>query len=977
MNRTFLVSLGVAAAAAAIGAQSPPRITADMLKGMPLRTTGPDITTGRISDIDIDPRNPNVWYVAASSGGLFKTENRGNTFTPIFDEGGSFSLGAVKVDPRDSNVVWLATGENNNQRSVAFGDGIYKSTDAGKTWKRMGLENSEHIQNILIDPRNSNHVYVTAIGPLWRAGGDRGLFKTTDGGATWKNILPGTENSGATDIVMDPRKPDTIYVAMLQRRRAVGQLIGGGPDSGIYKSTDAGAKFTKLTKGLPTVEMGRVGLGIHPKNPNTLYALVTAQRGQGGFFRSDDAGASWTRIGRNAPGGGRGFGGGEGAAAPPAATPCAPIGAGTTATAPAAPPAGEGQEGAPQGRGGRGGAGDDCFRGGDPGYYNEIFVDPENGETIYSTWTNLSRSTDGGKTWRTLALPGVHVDHHEVVWNPIDHRNIILGNDGGVYETYDDGKSWRQFTNLPLSQFYRISTDNARPFYNICGGAQDNGTVCGPSRTMNRAGVRTSDWYNVGGGDGFQARVDPEDPTTVYAQSQNGSLQRLDLKTGQSVSIVPTSANTAGAAAPPAAAGGGAGRGGGRGGQRLGRWNWDAPTIISPHSARRLYFAAERVFRSDNRGDTWTQVSGDLTRNLDRTKIPIMGKVWPADSVAYMEATTTLSTLTALDESPLLEGLLYTGSDDGLIQVSEDGGATWRKVEASALSAAGVPEFTYVTDVQASPRDAGTVFATLNDWNRGNFKPYVVKSTDRGRTWTSISGDLPERSGAWSVVQDHVNGNVMFAGMEFGLFATVDGGQHWVRMSGVPTAMVRDVAIQKREGDVIAGTFGRGVFILDDYTALREMSPQALGERARLYPLRDAYQFNELGQYEASWGNTTYPNPPYGAVLTYSIGQASDAKMAIEIADDQGQRVRRIELSGDAVTPGVHRTAWDLRRDPPAGAAGGRGGQGGGGGFGGRGGNAGAAVAQARYTATIGTLNGDTFTAVGKPVSFLVVSLPR
>src|SRR3954465_15235585 len=334
MNRTLALSLAIAAACAAIGAQAPSGITPATVKGLALRSIGPDITTGRIADVDIAPRNPNVWYVASASGGLFKTENRGNTFAPVFDEGGSYSLGAVKVDPKDSNVVWLGTGENNNQRSVAFGDGVYKSTDAGKTWKRMGLENSEHIQNVAIDPRNSSHVYVTAIGPLWRAGGDRGLFKTTDGGATWKNILPGTENSGATDIVMDPKKPDTIYVAMLQRRRQVGQLIGGGPDSGLFKSTDGGAKFTRLTKGLPTVEMGRIGLGINPKNPNTVYALVTAQRNQGGFFRSDDAGASWTRIGRmvnegRGGGGGGGFAGAQNAT-PPAA--CGPLGASTTPT---------------------------------------------------------------------------------------------------------------------------------------------------------------------------------------------------------------------------------------------------------------------------------------------------------------------------------------------------------------------------------------------------------------------------------------------------------------------------------------------------------------------------------------------------------------------------------------------------------------------------------------------------------------------
>ena len=948
-----------------LGAQTPSGLSGDALKGLAFRSIGPDITTGRISDIDIDPKNPNVWYVASASGGLFKTENRGNTFTPIFDEGGSFSLGAVKVDPKDSNVVWLATGENNNQRSVAFGDGVYKSLDAGKTWKRMGLEHSEHIQNIVIDPRNSNVVYVTAIGPLWTSGGDRGLYKTTNGGATWKAVLTVSPDTGATDMVMDPKKPDTIYVAMLQRRRQVGQLIGGGPESGIYKSTDGGAKFTRLSKGLPSVEMGRVGLGINPRNPSTVYALVTAQRGQGGFFRTDDAGASWTRIGRSVSDGRGGFGG----ANPNAPAPAPPAACGPLGSAPAAPA--EPEVPAP----GRGrGASDDCFRGGDPGYYNEIFVDPENPETIYSTWTNVSRSEDGGRTWKTVPLASVHVDHHEVVWDPSDHRHMLIGNDGGVYETYDGMKTWRQFTNLPLSQFYRISTDNARPFYNVCGGAQDNGSVCGPSRTVHRTGIRTSDWYSVGGGDGFQARVDPDDPNTVYAQSQEGALQRLDLRTGVSVSIRPRPANTTALAPEDAPAPAGGAQGGRGGAQNVGRWHWDSPTIISPHSTRRLFFAGERVYRSDNRGDSWTAISGDLTRNLDRTKIEIMGKVWPADSVAYMEATTRLSTITALDESPLLEGLLYAGTDDGLIQVSEDGGKAWRKVDSAALHAGGAPEFTYVTDVHSSSRDANTVFATLNDWNRGNFKPYVLKSTDRGGTWSSITGDLPQRSGAWSIAQDSVNGNLMFAGMEFGLYATVDGGAHWVRMSGIPTQQVRDITIHKREGDLIAGTFGRGVFILDDYTALRDLTTQALAEKARLYPMRDAYQFNELGQFEASWGNTTYQNPPYGALLTYSLGQAAaaDAKLFVQIADEQGKRVRRIELTGDAAMPGLHRIAWDLRGDPPAGApAAGRGG------FGGRVGNAAPPVAQARYTATIGTAAGDAFTPISKPQSFVVVPLPR
>jgi photosystem II stability/assembly factor-like uncharacterized protein len=965
MKPSFILGCVVALAVATLAAQqgSAGAVSADTLKGLSFRSIGPFITTGRVSDVDIDPKNPNVWYVASASGGLFKTENRGNTFTPVFDEGGSFSLGCVVVDPKDSNVVWLGTGENNNQRSVAFGDGVYKSTDAGKTWTRMGLENSEHIQNIAIDPRNSNTVYVTAIGPLWRSGGDRGLFKTTDGGKTWKNVLHVSDDSGATDIVMDPRKPDTIYVAILQRRRQVGQLIGGGPESGLYKSTDGGQKFTKLTKGLPTVEMGRIGLGINPKSPNTVYALVTAQKGQGGFFRSDDAGASWMRIGREIPEPGRG-GPGRGAAATPPQprAACGPVSGATT-----------------EGR-------DDCYRGGDPGYYNEIFVDPQNPETIYSPQTFLYRSNDGGKMWLPVAMPGVHVDFHEVLWDPSDHRHMLVGNDGGLYETYDDMKTWRHFTNLPLSQFYRISTDNSEPFYKVCGGAQDNGSVCGPSRTLNRAGIRTSDWYNVGGGDGFQGRVDPEDPNIVYAQSQEGNLTRLDLRTGQSVNVRPRSNNVSGMKeediqaeietarrgrgeeGPPAAQPAGRGGQGGRGNapQVMGRWHWDSPFIISPHAARRLYFGGDRVYRSDDRGDTWTAISPDLTRNLDPTKIPIMGKVWPADSVAFNQATTRLSVITALDESPLLEGLIYVGTDDGLIQVTSDGGKSWQKVEQFQ----GVPEHTYVTDVRASPRDVNEVFATFNDWNRGNFKPYVMKSADRGRTWTSITGDLPERSGAWTVLPDPVNGNLLFAGMEFGLCVTLDGGNHWVQMKGgLPTTQVRDINFQRRDDDLIAGSFGRGVFILDDYTPLRDVTAQSLGEEAHLFPLRDAYQFNELNQVEASWGDMAAPNPPNGALFTYSLGPSAGKGYVINITDSTGKQVRRISVEDGA---GVHRIAWDLRGEPPAGATQG----GGGGGFFGRG-NLAPPVAQARYTAQIGKVNGDQFSPIGAAVSFLVLPLPR
>ena len=936
MRRMWTWTGAIGLATVSVLAQDAGRLDAELFKGLAFRSIGPSLTTGRIADVSVDPKNPSVWYVAAASGNLWKTVNRGNTWTPIFDGYGSYSLGVVVVDPRDSNVVWLGTGENKNQRSVGFGDGVYKSTDAGKTWTRVGLENSEHIGKIVIDPRNSNTLYVAAIGPLWAPGGDRGVYKTTDGGKTWKAVLTISENTGVQDIAQDPKRPDTLYASAYQRRRAVGQLIGGGPESGIYKTTDGGAKWTRLTKGMPEGDLGKIGLDIDPRDTNRIYALMAGQGDRGGFFRSDDAGASWRKMG--------------------------------------------------------------TYQGGDPGYYHEIFVDPRTPDTIWSPQTQMMVSRDGGKTFEQAGFErtGMHVDHHEIVFDPADPKHLIVGNDGGLYESWDDGATWRHFTNLPLSQFYRVAADNARPFYNVCGGTQDNGSHCGPSRTMNSAGIRTSDWFVIGGGDGFQSRMDPEDPNIFYASSQEGNLTRLDLRVGRGQSIrprlpaVPTSPDEAAAAGrggPPAVgealAGGQAGRGrqggpGGRGGA-VGRWHWDAPYIVSPHAPRRLYFGGERLWRSDDRGDHWTPVSGDLTRNLDPRKVPIMGKVWPEDAVQFNRATTRLSTITALDESPLLEGLIYVGTDDGLVQITEDGGKNWRKVEKFPT----VAEYAYVTDVLASPREVNTVFATFNDWQRGNFKPYILKSADRGRTWSSISGDLPERSGAWSIVQDHVEGELLFAGLEFGVYFTIDGGRRWTQLKGgIPTSMARDLHIQRRETDLVVGTFGRGAYILDDYSPLRAITSQRLSSPAALLPLRDAYQYNQLNQQRAAWGNETTPNPPYGAQFTYYVGEppAGDAKLAITIADDNGRQVRRIEVPK---AQGIQRAAWNLNSDPPPqsqqeeqGRAG-QAGRGAGRGFGRGGPPQGPPVAPGRYRATLGTLSGDTFTALDDPQTFMVVPLSR
>jgi photosystem II stability/assembly factor-like uncharacterized protein len=1016
--KTFAAAVGFATVVATVtigarqAAPASDRLTADVVKGLEFRSIGPAISTGRVQDIAIDPRNPNTWYIATAFGGLWKTTNRGVTFTPIFDDGGSFTLCCVVIDPRNSNVIWLGTGENASQRSAHFGDGVYKSTDAGKTWQRVGLASSEHIGQIIIDPHNSNVVYVASQGPLWSAGGERGLYKTTDGGAKWDRVLFVSDDTGISDVVFDPKNPDILYASAYQRRRAVGQMIGGGPEGGIFKSTDAGRNWTKLKNGLPKDDVGRVALGVDPKNPKRVYALISAKqpRGRGGnpaggaggfapenapaappstgpvvdeagFYRSDDSGATWTRIGKVAiqPAGRGGRGSAPAAAgARGAAVPPEPQRAGSGAAGPAA-------------------ASSDWFRGGGAAYYCEIFVDPYQPDTIWSVNTNLNVSRDGGKTWETPDFEGktgMHVDHHVVRFDPTDANHMLIGNDGGVYETYDRGETFRFFASLPVTQYYRVSVDNAKPFYHVCGGAQDNWSHCGPVASTNSWGVRTSDWYIVGGGDGFQTRSDPEDPNIVYAQSQDGNITRRDLRTGASKSVRPRNvpASTQGdegsapaaqqaAAQEPQRGGGGRGGRGGRGGGAAGgadRPNWDTPYIVSPHNPRRLYWASQYVYRSDDRGDNWTRISPDLTRNLKWEELPIMGKVWPMDSVAYHESTTALSNVVSLDESPVLEGLIYAGTDDGLLQVTEDGGKNWRRVEDFP----GVPQWTYVSDVFASPRDASTVFVAFNNWQRGDYKPYLLKSTDRGRTFTNITGNLPDRHDVWAVIQDHVDGNLLFAGTEFGVYFSIDGGQRWTQLKGgMPVAQARDMTVQKRENDLVVATFGRGFYVLDDYSPLRDLTPESLNDDAHLYPLRDAYIYGQTGFAPAGTaglgpmsGNWTAPNPPYGAVFTYSVnGNFGDDKLVLNITDDAGKQIRRLELDKSS---GLRRIAWNLRGEPAPGAPQGRGGVGGGGGggFGGRG-NLPPVVEPGHYRATIARVAGDKVTPVGQPQSFTVLPI--
>jgi photosystem II stability/assembly factor-like uncharacterized protein len=841
--------------------------SADTWSGLALRGIGPAVTSGRVVDIAVDPTNKKRWFLAVASGGVWKTENAGITWTPVFDAEGSYSIGCVAIDPRNPNVVWVGTGENNAQRSVGYGDGVYRSEDGGKSWKNVGLKNSEHIGKILIHPKDSNTVYVAAQGPLWAPGGDRGLYKTTDGGKTWAAVLTISENTGVSDVVMDPRDPDVLIASAWQRRRHVFTLIGGGPESGLHKTTDGGKTWRKITSGLPKDEMGRIGLAIAPTDPDTVYALVqtAAAAKSSGTYRSTNRGETWEKRGDYVPGG--------------------------------------------------------------PMYYQEVFVDPKNAERVYSVDVFLKVSDDAGKTWRNLGERYKHVDNHAIWIDPDDTDHYLVGCDGGLYESHDRAATWYFFANLPVTQFYRVDVDNSSPFYYVYGGTQDNNSLGGPSRTLTEHGAMNSDWFVTWGGDGFHSRVDPTDPNIVYSTLQYGVLARYDRKSGEAVLIQPQEA----AGDPPL------------------RWNWDSPLVLSPHKHTRLYFAAQRVFRSDDRGDSWTAISGDLTRQIDRNKLKVMGKLWGPDAVAKDESTSFYGNIVSLDESPLVEGLVYVGTDDGLVQVTEDGGQTWRR----QASFPGVPEMSYVSDLFASRFDSNFVYATFNNQKDGDFKPYVLKSTDRGRTWSAITSDLPARGGAWTIAEDTVERELLFAGTEFGLYFSRDGGGKWLRLKGgLPTIAVRDLAIQKREGDLVIASFGRGFFVLDDLTPLRVATPALLESAAVTFPVKKALAYipqTPLGLNGKSFqGETLYtaPNPPFGAVFTYYLkdeiltkrkarldaekeankkgseiayptpaelraeAREEDPAVVLTVKDADGHVVRR--LTGPTKA-GVQRVAWDLR----------------------------------------------------------------
>lgn len=885
--------------------------------GFRLREIGPAATSGRIIDIAVDPRDRNTWFIAAASGGVWKTTNAGTTFTPVFDNEPSYSIGTVVIDPHNSNVIWVGTGEGNAQRSVSYGDGVYKSVDGGRTWRNMGLHESEHIGRIVIDPRNSNVVYVAAQGPLSRAGGDRGLYKTTDGGQTWTRILAGTKWAGAADVAIDPRNPDNLLASLWQRERTNYGYIAGGPESGLFRSTDGGATWNRMAGPLggASGDMGRIGLAVSPKNPSVVYAIAEAGNNGGGTFRSDDGGTSFQKVGTHST-----------------------IGL----------------------------------------YYTKLVADPTDVDRVYSMDVATQVSDDGGKTFHALGERSKHSDNHALWVDPADDQHLLIGCDGGLFETFDHGATYKYFGNLPLGQFYRIDVDNSVPFAHVYGGLQDNGSVGGPIRTRDAEGITNADWRVTAGGDGFSTRVDPQDPNTVYAESQNGGLIRRDLATGNTVSIVPEPEP----GEPPS------------------RWYWDSPLTISPFSHTRIYYASQRLWRSDDRGNTWKAISPDLSRQIDRNRLKLMDRVWPIDAVAKNTSSSNYGLIVAVAESPLKEGQLWVGTDDGRIAVTEDGGANWRKIDVFP----GVPETTYVSHITPSSHDPNTVFASFDGHMSGDYKPYLLESRDLGKTWTSIAGNLPERGTVYVVIDDPKDADMLYVGTEFGLYFTRDGGKQWTRLrGGLPTIMVRDLNIQKRDDILVAGTFGRGIWVLDDLASLRAVTPQVLASNATILPVERAPLYVQDTPRPGDRGTDFYaaPNPPQGATIYYYLRTATRTmreqrqaaeraaerrgedvyypswdtlraeareeppEIVLTITDPEGRVVRRLD---GPVNQGINHVEWNLRYAgmtpvmTGGGAAnGGRGGRGGGGGggggfgggFGGRGGSNGPLVAPGVYTVSM------------------------
>ena len=832
------------------------------ISGLAFRSIGPAITGGRIVDIEVNPYNHSQYFVAAGHGNLWKTDNAGITFKPVFDNQNSHSIGAVAIDPSNPHIVWVATGENNAQSNVLPGDGIYKSEDGGKTWKNMGLKNSEQLGEVIVHPQNSDIIWVAAYGSHRKSGGERGVFRSKDGGNTWKQVLKISDHTGCWQLHIDPRDPNTLYAVAHQRQRYEYTIISGGDESGIYKTTDGGDTWKKLKGGLPQKNVGRIGMDISPVDPDVLFAMVHAKEGKG-IYKSTDRGASWTKQ--------------------------------------------------------------SSYETAYPFYLQNIVCDPKNIDKLYALDIVNKVSIDGGKTWKTLGENKKHVDNHALWIDPDNTMHLLSGCDGGLYETFDGGKNWDFKSNIPIAEIYKISTDNNKPFYNVYIGTQDNNSLGGPSETINSGGITNSDWKFTWGGDGFQSRVDPVDPNIIYSQSQFGGLIRYNKKTGERLYIKSFEHRDSAY-----------------------RFDWDAPLIISKFNHKRLYHGCQKVLRSDDMGSTWKEISPDLTRGIPKEMAKLMGRSWSIDELASKRSLAQLSTIA---ESPLDENILYAGSADGLIHYTHDGGKSWHKSHLN-----GIPEYARIHQIFASNHDKNTAYAAIQDHFGGNYHPYLFKTVDGGVSWFNINANLPARGCTYSIAEDYVDPDLLFAGTMFGVYVSNTSDIHWVKLkSGIPNATVMDLTIQKDENDLVVSTFGRGVYILDDYSPLRYIKPELLDKKAAIFPVKDALMYVEADPYGfpgvGFQGASFYaaPNQKVGAVITYfikekpkslkEIRREEEKKLQKENKDVKFPSYNQLEKEGDEETPfliftirdktgniirkikksyteGVKRLVWDFRYSP-------------------------------------------------------------
>ncbi len=832
------------------------------LSGLSFRSIGPAFTGGRVVALAVNPMNHSEYFVGSGHGSLWKTTDNGTTFSPAFDNQNSYAIGAIAIDPTNPNIAWVGTGENNNQNNVIYGDGVYKSEDGGGTWENMGLKDSRQIGGIVVDPKEPNTVYVAAYGPSRIAGGDRGIFKTTDGGKTWKNVLFVSKYTGCFEIHMDPRYNNILYAVAHQRMRNLYTGVSGGPESGIYRTTDSGTTWEKMKKGLPDADLGRIGLAVSPVNPDILYAIIEAAK-DGGVYKSTDRGISWTKQ--------------------------------------------------------------SSYVSSYPFYFQKLFCDTKDVNRLYSMDVFLRVSIDGGKNWSNLGEDKKHVDNHYLWIDPDDNKHLIDGCDGGVYETYDQGKNWNFKSNIPIAEIYKVTTDNNTPFYNVYAGSQDNNSFGGPSRTINSSGITNQDWYVTCAGDGFQTQVDWKNPDIIYSESQYGGLVRFDKKNGEALYIKPPEFTDSAY-----------------------RFDWDAALLISKFDNKRLYFGANKLFRTDDQGSTWKIISPDLTRGVPKEMQDLMDRSWSIDDLAKKSSMAQISTIA---ESPIDENLLFTGSVDGLIHYTTDGGSSWNK-----SSTPGLPEYATISEITASHFDKNVAYAACENFVAGDFKPYLYKTTDGGKSWFLFNGNLPAEGSTFSIAEDSIDKDLLFIGTQFGVYFTADGGNEWIKFkNGIPTEMVMNLTIQRRENDLVVSTFGRGIYILDDYTPLRYLTKETLKKDAYIFPVKDALMFVEASPFGfpgvgfQGAGFYSAPNPKTGAVFTYylkddikslkekrrdaekerqknkedikypsyntiiSEKEEPEAYLLFTVTDENGNVIRKLKAEPKK---GVNRVVWDFRYNP-------------------------------------------------------------